>query len=378
MPGTKRLILDSIRHNNPEKIPTMYRGSVKMNNILKNYFKIKNLGKDWEILIQKIGADNFSDGETLGAFTTYFPKYIGPDFNTIFEINRFNIWGIKPVESYINGEREIVFSGNPPLGKSDSIDDVKKYIYPKIEWFDFNTYVNNSESLDYRSQDEQTKIKLADFKRSNKYFLNTSCMNSIFMVSIYLRGMEKMFMDLFTNKKYAEILIGNIGEFMLQFCYRNLESIGLYIDLYGIWDDFAMQDDLMIPPDIWRKFYKPWHKKIIDVAKKYNLIICYHICGNCTEIIPDLIEMGVDLLDPVQVSAKNMEISNLKKLFGKDICFHGGLDVQKFMTFANPKEIREEVKRIKKIFNRDGGIILGPSHYITADTPIENILAIYE
>jgi len=134
-----------------------------------------------------------------------------------------------------------------------------------------------------------------------------------------MRGMDKMLMDLISNKKYAEMLINNIDEFMLEFCKKNLESIGKYIDLYGIWDDFAMQDGLMISPNIWRKFYKPWYKKIIEVAKKYDLFICFYICGNCTDVIPDLIEMGVDILDPVQTSAKNMEVSNLKKLFGKDI-----------------------------------------------------------
>lgn len=376
--NTKKLIIDSIRHRAVDRIPTMYRGEFPINNKLIRYFNLNNLEDDWEKLIELLGADNYSDGETLGGFTTYFPKYIGPDFGTIFEINRFNIWGIKPVEIYTGGNRDIVFSKNPPLYDCDSLDDVRNYDYPKLEWFDFSTYKNNSEQIIYNSEDEQDEIKLVDFERSDKYFLNTSCMNSIFMTSIFMRGMDKMLMDLISNKKYAETLINNIGEFMLEFCRKNLESIGKYIDLYGIWDDFAMQDGLMVPPDIWRKYYKPWDKKIIEVAKKYNLFVCFHICGNCTDIIPDLIEMGVDILDPVQTSAKNMEISNLKRLFGKNICFHGGLDVQKFLPFVTTDEVRSEVKRIKELFGCDGGIILGPSHYITADTPVENILAIYK
>lgn len=373
----KKILIDSITHKNTKKIPMMYRGSTKMNNKLCDYFEISNLEKDWELLTEKLGADNFSDGETLGAFTTYIPKYIGPDFGTVFETNRFNVWGIKPEEIYVGGEREIIFLKNPPLYNIDSIDDIKKYNYPKLDWFDFNTYLNNSEAIDYKCQSQQQQIKLADFKKSEKYFLNTSCMNSIFMVSIYMRGMEKMLMDLFINQKFAEALINNIGEFMLEFCCRNLKSIGRYIDLYGIWDDFAMQDNLMIPPNIWRKFYKPWHKKIIEEAKKYDLFVCYHICGNCTDVIPDFIEMGVDILDPVQVSARNMQLEYLKKHFGKDICFHGGLDVQKFLPFATAEEIYLEINRIKNLFENEGGIILGPSHYIAVDTPIESVIEIY-
>ena len=371
-------MIDSINHKNIDIIPKMYRGEPPVNNKLLKYFNLSNLEEDWDKLIELLGADNFSDGETLGAFTTYFPKYIGPDFGTIFEPCYFNIWGIKPVEIYAGGNRDVVFSKNPPLYNFDSLADIKNYNYPKLEWFDFSTYKVNSEAIAYKSADEQKEISLTDFRQSDRYFLNANCINYIFMISIFMRGIDKMLMDLITSKKYAEILIGNIGEFCLEFCKKNLESIGKFIDVYGIWDDFAMQDDLMIPPDIWRRFYKPWHQKLIEVAKKNNLFVCFHVCGNCTDIIPDLIEMGVDILDPVQVSAKNMEISKLKKQFGKDICFHGGIDVQKFLPFATTDEVRSEVKRIKKLFDGEGGIILGPSHYITADTPIENILAIYK
>jgi uroporphyrinogen decarboxylase len=88
--------------------------------------------------------------------------------------------------------------------------------------------------------------------------------------------------------------------------------------------------------------------------------------------------MGVDILDPVQVAARDMEISGLKRRFGRDICFHGGVDAQKMLTQGTPEEIRKEVRRINSIFDGEGGIILGPSHYITADTPAENILAMYK
>lgn len=269
-----------------------------------------------------------------------------------------------------------MFHKDPPLGNADMISDLSDYRFPKIEWFDFNNYKILTDAI-FKGLEEQKEIKASNIKRSDKYFLNTYCMNSIFMTSIFIRGINKMFMDLAVNEKYAEVLIGKIGEFMLEFCTRNLQSIGDEIDLYGIWDDFATQDGLMISREIWQKFYKPWHKKIIEVVKNHGLLVVYHICGNCSEVIPDLIEMGVDILDPVQVSARDMEISSLKKQFGKDICFHGGVDAQKLLPFSSPEEIRKEIRRIRSIFNGEGGIILGPSHYITTDTPTENILAIY-
>ena len=372
----KKSLINAKEHKFVDRVPAMYRADPSVNKKLIDYFNLNSVEDDWEKLIYKLGADNFSDGETLGAFTSYFPKYIGSDINTIFEQNHFFIWGIKPVEVEVRKTTYIVFHKNPPLYNLDNVSDVLEYNYPKLEWFDFDTYKIATDAI-YQNLDEQKEVKAKDLKKSDRYFLCTYCMNGIFMTSIFIRGIDKMMMNLVSNKKYAETLINNIGEFMLEFCNKNLESIGKYIDLYRIWDDFAMQDGLMISSDIWRKYYKPWDRKIIEVAKKYNLFVCFHICGNCTDIIPDLIEMGVDILDPVQVSAKNMEIGNLKKLFGKDICFHGGLDAQRLIPLGEPEDVKKEVVRVKRLFGNEGGIILGPSHYITADTPIENILAIY-
>jgi len=372
----KKLLWDAIHHK-PVRVPTMYRGEPPVNRRMMDYFGLKDIESEWEELVRLLGADNYSDGETLGGFTTYFPKYIGPDFGTLFEINRFNIWGIAPVEIQAGGNRDVVFSKNPPLAGKDELDDVKNYPYPKLEWFDFRVYKNNSEQVVYHSEEEQQEIKADELKPSEEYFLNTSCLNSFFMTSIYMRGMDNMLMDLVANQKYAQILIGNIGEFMVSFCKKNLESIGEKIDLYGIWDDFASQEGLMLSPDLWRKYYKPWDKKIIEVAKSYGLLVCFHICGNCTAVLPDLIEMGVDMLDPVQTSAKDMELGGLKKEYGKDLCFHGGLDIQGFLPRVTPSQVREKVGEIKDMFEGQGGLILGPSHYITNDTPTENILAIY-
>lgn len=372
----KELIRNTIERKAIDRIPLMYRGSPKTNEYLKKYFGLVNLVNEWVKLIEKLGADNFSNGATLGAFTTYFPKYIGPHFNAIYEPNHFFIWGIKPVKIEVAGDFEIVFHKDPPLYNYNDISDLKKYEFPKVDWFNFKNFIIVTEAIN-QEYNQQKEIKRENIKNTDDYFLNAYYLNSIFMTSIFLRGIDKMLMDLIVNKKYAEFLIAYIGEFMLNFCEKYLSSIGERIDLYGIWDDFASQDNLIISPELWRKFYKPWDKKIIEIAKRYSLYVCFHICGNCSEVIPDLIEMGVDILDPVQVSAKNMELEKLKKQFGKHICFHGGLDAQKLIPLSTPEEIKKEVLKIKKLFRDSGGIILGPSHYITADTPIENVLSIY-
>ena len=377
MTDVKQLLFNAIKHKHVPFVPMMYRADQAISERLLKHFNLGDLTSDWESLIRELGADNFSDGDTLGAFTTYVPKYVGPPITTVYETNHFFIWGIKAIATEVAGTTDIVFHKNPPLDGLDDVNHVLHYDYPKLEWFDFDTYKVSVDAIN-QTFDEQEEIKASDIRRSDKYFLGTYTMNSVFMTSLFMRGVDNMLMDLVANQKYADILIGNIGSFYLEFCKKNLSKIGGAIDTYGIWDDFATQDDLLISPQVWRKFYKPWTRKIIEEAKRHDLLVCFHICGNCTEIIPDLIEMGVDILDPVQVSANKMESGELKREYGRHICFHGGLDAQRLIPQGRPDEIRKEVIRVKKIFGDQGGIILGPSHYLTPDVPIENVLAIYE
>ncbi|MBA7550522.1 hypothetical protein ES705_43039 [subsurface metagenome] len=97
------------------------------------------------------------------------------------------------------------------------------------------------------------------------------------MISTFMRGFNKMLIDLIVNEKYANYLIGSIAEFVLEFHRKNLRVIGDKMDLFGIWDDFATQRGLMISADTWRKFYKPWHRKIVELAKSYDLFVVFHI-----------------------------------------------------------------------------------------------------
>ena len=374
---TKNLVLNCIRHRDNPKIPLMFRAVPAVNEKLINHFKLKDLENDWGEMIEILGADIFSDGETLGAFTTYIPKYAGPSFEAIYEPNHFFIWGIKP--EYINSGsgKEIIFHKNPPLAKIETPDELRKYKFPETGWFDFGTY-KRVVTAKKESFEEQKEINPQFLKRSDIYFINTFCFNSIFMTSIFMRGFENMLMDLLSDRFFAKKLIDKIGEFYLDFTIKNLDAIGDRLDLYGIWDDFATQDGLMISAEVWRSYYKPWFSRMIEEIKKYNVMVSFHICGNCSEIIPDLIDMGVDILDPVQTSAREMDLENLNKNFGKYICFHGGIDAQKLLVKSNPAVIRNEVSKIKKLFKKNTGIILGPSHYLTNDIPLENILAVYK
>jgi len=368
----KKYILGSLNRNSFNRIPLFYRGDLILNEKLVKYFNLKSIEDAYDLLVEKLGADFYTGGVTLSDFHTYAPRYIGPDYDAYYDPNFFFTFGIHSKVIEHNGKRDFIsYFENPQLQDKNDISDIKSYNFPSSEWFDFNLYKNILTEDDFY-------ISFNSIERSRKHFLGTLLYSSIFMISGYLRGMETLLEDLAINKYYAGYLIDTVGEVCLDVSKANLSKIGKTIEIYGMWDDFAMQEGMMMSPDMWRKHYKPWYKKIIEEAKKYDLKIMFHCCGSCREIIPDFIEIGVDILDPVQTSAKGMELASLKKSFGKDICFHGGLDIQKLLARGTPDMVISEVRTINKLFHEDGGILYGPAHYITSDTPLENIFAIYK
>ncbi len=134
----------------------------------------------------------------------------------------------------------------------------------------------------------------------------------------------------------------------------------------------------MISPKMFRDFFFTPIKKLADLAKSYNAKLILHSCGSVKDIIPDFIEAGVAVLDPIQVSSKNMEIRELKDRFGDSLTFHGGIDVQYLMPKGTIQEIKETVKNTIEVLGDNGGYFFSPSHRLQSDTPIENIFALYE
>jgi uroporphyrinogen decarboxylase len=128
---------------------------------------------------------------------------------------------------------------------------------------------------------------------------------------------------------------------------------------------------------MWKNTVAARHKKLFSIAKKHNKAVMYHCCGNVMPLIDELIEIGVDVLNPLQPLAINTDYKTLKKRFGSKITFHGGIDIQQLLPNGTVQQVKETVEQAKEYLGAEGGYILAPAHHIQADTPIENILAIY-
>ncbi|MCL5073519.1 MAG: hypothetical protein M1308_21890, partial [Actinobacteria bacterium] len=144
--------------------------------------------------------------------------------------------------------------------------------------------------------------------------------------------------------------------------------------------DYGMQDRTILDPDLWRRKIKPRYEELISDSKsRYkNIKWFHHSCGSIYPIIIYYRVYGIDILNPIQPTAKDMDPEKLKKDFGNRITFHGGIDVQKLLPFGTPVQIKNEVKRIISILSENGGYLVAPSHNIQAQTPVENVLAFYD
>lgn len=193
----------------------------------------------------------------------------------------------------------------------------------------------------------------------------------------YLRGFDQYLIDLITDEPFAEKLMDYILEIYLQIASCALDAAGPYLDAVTFSDDLAFQDRLMVRPAVYRKLIKPRHRQIVDLIKrKTDAAVLYHCCGAAYPLIPDFIEIGIDTLNPVQVSAREMgDTARLKREFGADLCFWGGIDTQHILPYGTPDGVRQETLRLIRDFSGEGGYVVAAVHDIQEDVPPENILA---
>ncbi len=197
----------------------------------------------------------------------------------------------------------------------------------------------------------------------------------------YLSGMEKWLSDLKVRPKFYHKLAEKMLEYTLVFDAQFYKAVGQYVDAAVFYDDLGTQEGLLMSPKDYKEFYSPYSAEIIKNIRKYirpEAKILRHSCGSVYEAIPDLIEIGVDILDPIQPLGWHMEPWRLKKEFGGKIAFMGGFDIQKLLPLGTIEEIREGVKKLIATYAPGGGYIFTTSHNVEPDTPAENTVAMYD
>ena len=226
----------------------------------------------------------------------------------------------------------------------------------------------------------RVRARALELKRETPYAVVGGISGVVYEICWYMRGLENLFSDMIEQPEVFEYLIDHTLKFWMDWFGLYLKEVGDVLDVIMIGDDLAGQNGPLFSPRIYRSIIKPRQKQLVQFIKaRTQAKIWYHSCGSIIEYIPDLLDNGVDILNPVQVSAKGMDPARLKREFGNRVSFWGGgVDSQKVLPRGTPAEVREQVREHLQAFMPGGGYVFNNVHNIQADVPAENVLAMYD
>lgn len=221
--------------------------------------------------------------------------------------------------------------------------------------------------------------KCLDLRRGNDRALMIVCGCNLFEWGTFLRRIDNFLMDLVLEPDQVERLLDALMEQHLATLAKVCESVGDIVDILRFGDDLGTDQGPFMAPEVYRRLFKPRHKILCDYVKKHSGMHTFlHTCGSIYKLIPDLIEAGYDIINPVQTNARDMESEKLKREFGRDITFWGGgVDTRAVLNRATPREVREQVLQRLAIFAPGGGFVFNTVHNILPDVPPENIVAMF-
>jgi uroporphyrinogen decarboxylase len=358
-------LLTSLQHKEPDRIP-LDLGAMMTTIEAEAYEKLKlHLGIDTET--KTFMRDHVVPDERilklLGVDTRYVrmnpskahkaPEDTGDSYMDEWGI----VWG-KPESSLYYDPID------HPLGNVQSIGDLDNYTFP-------NPY-KPKKVEGVREQAESL------YNKTDYAVVADAPQQGIFETACLLRGFDNFLEDLALREDFVKELLARICDYMIDLYDHFLSAVGEYVQVVIVGDDVAMQDRPLISPLFYRKVVKPFHGKLwSSIKKQTDAYLFLHSCGNVHPLIPDFMELGVDILNPIQVSAADMNTLTLKREFGEKLTFWGAIDTQKVLPYGSPQDVELEVKTRIKDLAPGGGYVLCAVHNIQADVGPENILAMY-
>ncbi|MCA9440917.1 MAG: hypothetical protein KC964_08940 [Candidatus Omnitrophica bacterium] len=328
-----------------DRPPTHYYGTPEIDQTLMKYLGVE----DYESLLRTLGTD----------LRYVQPKYIGPEMKVHEDGSWEGLWG----ERYSNFD----FGGGTypePIGfvyrNVKALEDLAKFPKPSPDWYDYS-------SIKEECQNYQGFV-VCTGNPGQPDFINgiSRC-----------RSMEQVLLDIGMEEPVLLQMMEERFEFFYQIQKRTLEAAGGLIDVVCTGEDLGTQNGLTVSPRSYDKLFAHYMEKMFRLAHDYGAMTMMHSCGSCRKLIPRLIDLGLDILEVVQVDTKNMDIEELHRNFYGKIAFCGSISVQHTLPFGTPEDVTREVKIRKRLF-ADGGMIIAPTHQIQVGTPMENIVALYQ
>lgn len=329
-----------LKRQKPDRLPMDYWATAEANEKLMKYLNCSSQ----EELYKKLHIDK---PVAVG------PAYIGPKLE-------------KDTDMYGCRYRNVEYSGGVyaecvyhPLAQYETVEEIEKnYVWPTVDWFDYS-------------------VIPSQIKGKEEYPVQGGG-SEPFLIYKNLRGQEQAFIDLILYPDIVEYCLDKLFDFCYENTLRIYEQIPGKITFSYIAEDMGAEIDLMYSPDQIRRFLLPRMKRMIDLAHEAGVYAFHHNDGAIRKIVPDLIDIGIDILNPVQWRCNGMDREGLKRDFGDKLIFHGGVDNQYTLAFGSVEEVKNEVIDNIRILGAGGGYIIAPCHNIQSVSPPENIVAMYE
>ncbi len=335
---SKERVLRTYHFEKPDRVPIDFCACEEVYQRMQDHFGTDQLG-----MLEKIHVD----------FRWARPAWIGPALVSEEGIPT-DYFGIPRA-----GVGDFGYPLQRPLAHLESEKDLEAHPWPTAEMWDYEVFAEECE-------------------RFEQYAVYGGGWAWFFEAAAELVGMEKFFVMLYDDPALAYKLITRVADFFYDISKRMYEKAGDKVDIFFMGDDYGTQSGPLISLKMWRKFIKPHLARLYDLAKEYDLLIMQHSCGSVVEFLPDMMELGLNIIEPVQVRAYGMDPKELVNKFGGKLCFHGSMDTQQTLPFGTPEDVRQEVLDRIATFREVGGFTISPTQHLLPEIPLENILTMYE
>ena len=338
-----------------DRLPTDYWATGETTRKLLSHFGVEEATELWD----RLGIDKI-----LGVR----PRYVGPAYEEPSPgTNPFGYWGVRTAPVAYEGGVYYEIS-HSPLREFTSIDEIEAgYTWPRADWFDFSEIAEAC-------------------RRHPDYAVEAGYVAPLYMYQ-NIRGVDLALMDFAAEPELADYVLERICTFLYEYNTRLFDAADGAIDITQVTDDFGMQSGLMISPQTFDRFFASRMKGFIDLAHQAGIRVFHHDDGAIMDLIPRLVDLGIDVLNPIQWRLPGMSLEALARRFGpgaaasdgRRIAFHGGIDNQEVLPFGSEADVRLEVERCVETLGADGtGYVIAPCHNIQPNTPVENVIAMYD
>jgi uroporphyrinogen decarboxylase len=347
--SARQRVLTALSHEQPDRVPFSWNfgPTPEMTEVLQDYMKLESV--NWYLFASLVDD-----------VIQVSPRYTG----TRLAANT-DMWGIeRGSQSYGNGVYDEIV--NYPLANVKDISEIEAYPWPDPLVYDYPSFREKILRTD------------PDYSKAHKLAINV-CGNP-FEIYCWMTGLEQSMLNLILYPELVHVtldIITGFFEVRLQHALKNTDDL---VDILYFADDLGGQHNLLMSPQIYRDMVKPYHKRLFNLGHQLapNAHIMFHSDGAVFDIIPELMDAGMDVLEAVQTDCVGMSPTLLKSTYGQEICFHGGISVQSLLPFSTQEEVAKECKHLVKIFGKGGGYIAAPSHAIQVGTPPENVVSMLQ